>query len=446
MPSRQDAAHGPGQVSEVPISAVAAGPECHWLRILGPGLLLAAACVGASHLVQSTRAGAMSGTALLFVIVVAMSLKYPAFRLAPHYTAVTGRSMLDGFRRQGAWAIPLFSASCLGTVFVGNAAITIVTAAIAQAVFGLDGSIVPVCAVILIVTAGFLLIGRYHFLDLGIKILMAVLAVATVAAVALTLPLMDWNRSGALWPAGVDLPLLLFMVALYGWMPAPLEAAVMHTLWAQAKGRDLGAPLTARQSAIDFHVGYLLTLFLAFCFVLLGAALMHGRGVAFADSGAGFARQLVDLYAIALGDWSRPLIGVAALAVMYSTILTSLDGFSRIFSEIIGRTYLASEYEADSRVYQRRLLYAACLLTICGGSMLIILYLMKSFKAFIDLATTIAFISTPIFAILIHRAVNGPDIPDGQRPGTLLRRYSFLCNILLVLLAAGCLLMLLMTD
>jgi Mn2+/Fe2+ NRAMP family transporter len=54
-----------------------------FLKTLGPGLLFASTAIGVSHLVQSTRAGASYSYALLWAIVVANLLKYPAFEAAP---------------------------------------------------------------------------------------------------------------------------------------------------------------------------------------------------------------------------------------------------------------------------------------------------------------------------------------------------------------------------
>ena len=64
------------------------------LRVLGPGMLFAAAAVGVSHLVQSTRAGAVYGLAMLVPIVLANALKYPAFRFGPEYAAAARTSLL----------------------------------------------------------------------------------------------------------------------------------------------------------------------------------------------------------------------------------------------------------------------------------------------------------------------------------------------------------------
>lgn len=44
---------------------------------MGPGILMAAAAVGASHLVASTRAGAEFGWQLAWVILAVNLLKYP---------------------------------------------------------------------------------------------------------------------------------------------------------------------------------------------------------------------------------------------------------------------------------------------------------------------------------------------------------------------------------
>jgi len=46
---------------------------------LGPGILFAAAAIGASHLVQSTRAGASYGFYLLIFVILSNLFKYPFF-------------------------------------------------------------------------------------------------------------------------------------------------------------------------------------------------------------------------------------------------------------------------------------------------------------------------------------------------------------------------------
>ena len=85
------------------------GEERSFLKALGPGLLWAGAAVGVSHLVQSTRAGASFGLGLVVVVLAANFFKYPAFQFGPRYAAATGTSLLEGYRRQGRWALVLYA-------------------------------------------------------------------------------------------------------------------------------------------------------------------------------------------------------------------------------------------------------------------------------------------------------------------------------------------------
>lgn len=400
------------------------------LRSLGPGILFAAASVGTSHLVQSTRAGAMYGTALVLFIVIAMAVKYPAFRFAPQYTAATGASMIEGFARQGSWILVLFCLITLGTVFTGGAAITMVAAGIIKGGFSLTAEASTIAAGTLIFTAAILIIGHYHWLDLLMKPLMLVLAVATVVATILTIPLIDWSYSGRPFPATFDLRTILFTAALVGWMPSPLEVAILHTMWSKAKARDMGHQLNARHSSIDFHFGYIVTLILALCFLLLGTGLMHGSGIEFENSAGGFATQLIDLYAQSLGVWTRPVMVVVALSVMYSTVIAHVDGFSRIFEEIT-RYFIKDNTEYGNNIYH------IFIVVITSGILCVIFFFMTSFKVLIDIATTISFLAAPLLAILIHYVITRPDVPHEARPGPILRNYSILCNITLSLFALG---------
>ena len=415
------------------------------LRSIGPGILMAAVAVGASHLVQSTRAGAEYGLALAVVVILAMASKYPAYRFCPRYTSITGASMIEGFARQGPWALILFCISALGTVFVGGAGITMVAAGILKATFSLSSSAVTVAIVMLIVTDILLIIGRYHWLDLLMKALMIFLSVATVIATVLVLPDVNWGLSMHFWPQHLDLKTTLFIIALFGWMPAPLEAAVMTSLWSQAKAKDIGYRPSTHDSSVDFHIGYITTLVLSMCFMLLGTGLMHGAGIQFVDSPGGFASQIIDLYGQALGDWTRPFMGIMALSVMYSTVIAHLDGFSRITDEIIWHFEQSGKTEPALREGFRRRIYNSALLVITASVILVILFLMTSFKTLIDVSATIAFVATPVFAIMIHRAMMSTDVPAELRPRRLLQSYSVLCNVFLSLFALGYLVLMAMT-
>ena len=74
------------------------------VRLIGPGILYAAAAVGVSHLVQATRTGAVYGFSLTLVIAFACLVKYPGLRFGTDYAVATGTSLITGYIKQGRLA------------------------------------------------------------------------------------------------------------------------------------------------------------------------------------------------------------------------------------------------------------------------------------------------------------------------------------------------------
>ncbi|RMH42587.1 MAG: divalent metal cation transporter [Deltaproteobacteria bacterium] len=395
-------------------------------QAFGPGVLFAGAAVGVSHLVQSTRAGASFGFALAGVVVVANLAKYPAFRFGPEYAAATGTSLLEGYRRRGRWALALYAALTVGTMFTVQAAVTIVTAGLAKVLFGLDASAGAIAAALTAVCAGLLAAGRYRWLDRIGKWVVAVLTVSTVAATALALGRIDWGAV-PFWPDRrlVEPASLAFVAALIGWMPSAIDVAVWQSLWTLARERDTGHRPTRGESLLDFHIGYIGTAVLALCFVTLGAAVMYGRGVAFASTAGGFAAQVIALYTDMLGEWAEPIIGAAAFSVMFSTTLTVVDGFPRALSVLVERFRGPEAPGSAGEGRDARGVYWAALAVLGVGSVVIIYRFLADLKALVDLATILSFLTAPVLAWLNHRCITGAEVPEEARPSRALAAASW---------------------
>ncbi|MDL5055532.1 hypothetical protein QQ056_18545 [Oscillatoria laete-virens NRMC-F 0139] len=101
-----------------------------FLSILGPGLLMAGAAIGVSHLVQSTRAGADYGLQLIIVVLLSNALKYPFFEIG-HRFAVTGSNLLEGYHRMGRGWLYLFLFLNVFTAVISLAGVTFVTGGLA---------------------------------------------------------------------------------------------------------------------------------------------------------------------------------------------------------------------------------------------------------------------------------------------------------------------------
>ncbi len=390
----------------------------HPLRAaFGPGLLMAGAAVGVSHLVQSTRAGAEYGLALLGVVILACALKYPFLEFGPRYAAATGESMIRGYKRLGDWALGLFALITIGTMLIVLAGVTVVTAGLAGLVFGIDATITQLSFAVLVACIAVLALGRYQGLDLMMKLIVGALTISTVAAVTLAFgsgpdwgamsPLAGWDR---VWTAAG----FAFLLALLGWMPIPLDVAAWHSLWTLERAEQVGQRPSVRHALIDFRFGYIGATVLAVLFLLLGALVMYG-GEQFPEGAVAFSGALVDLYAQALGEWSRPLIAVAALTAMFSTTLAVSDAYPRAIREFIEVGGVADENDPAPNLHRGRFVSALLLVTI--GTLIIIHYFGQRFTLLIDFATTVSFLAAPLIAWLNIRLLTSEHTPAEHQPG-----------------------------
>jgi Mn2+/Fe2+ NRAMP family transporter len=256
---------------------------------------------------------------------------------------------------------------------------------------------------------------------------MVVMAVTTVVAAAAVAPRIDagttpWMTS---LPELTDAAWILFAVALVGWMPAPVDISVWHSMWTLEKARQTGRAATRRQCEADFLVGYALCVVLAGAFVVLGAGLMYQSGTRPAGSAGAFAGQLVGLYTQALGEWARPLIGGCAVAVMFSTMLTVVDALPRSAAAIVTPERAGAQGAAVTRESARRGAYWAWALVIAAGAMGIITIFRARMPELVSLATSLSFLGTPVLCWFNHRAMTGPRVPAEHRPGAAMRAWSW---------------------
>jgi mannose/fructose/N-acetylgalactosamine-specific phosphotransferase system component IIC len=145
--------------------------------------------------------------------------------------------------------------------------------------------------------------------------------------------------------------------------------------------------------------------------------LMFGRQVEFGGGSTGFASGLVGLFADSLGPWIRPVIGIAAMAVMLSTVIAVIDAFPRVYADVLRRLFGIDPARGQQ-------LYLGMLAVQALIAFLILGLLFRSFGVYIDFATTAGFVSAPAIAILNHRVMTSPSMPSDQRPSAALRAWS----------------------
>ncbi len=385
----------------------------------GPGLMFAAVAVGVSHLVQSTRAGANYGLTLTVLIVLSCLIKYPAFRFGSDYAAATGKSLLHAYEQQGRLTLLIFLFGFPLDMFIASAAIVLVTSGIFKNVFHVNIGDIWLSFIILVCIAGLLMSGRYKLFESVTKFIVVLFSILTVIAASLAVPELNWQTNDLTREIEFDETSILFMIALAGWMPTGISVAVYQSFWVCEKAKSLDRALIPEEVRFDFNLGYFSAIILALCFVLMGTALMYNAGIAIKPSPSGFASQLIDMFTQVIGNWARPLIAVAALAVMVSTVMASLDACPRIAESVV-RQLLPSVREKSIN------LQVLFLIIQVVGSTLVLLLFLKSFKSFIDFATSVAFISAPVLAWFNHRAMYSSTIDPTLQPGIIMRAWSLL--------------------
>jgi len=393
-------------------------------KSLGPGLIFAGTSIGVSHVVQSTRAGADYGFALVWVVVLANIFKYPFFEFGPRYVAATGEHLLQGYRRTGKWAFYLFLSLSLILMFVIQAAVTTVTTGLFANLFNWTGSLVTLSAIILLACSLILLIGRYPLLDRAMKVMILILTIATVIAFVAAVNHGSSAQPELAKPFVWDITGISFLVALMGWMPSTIDLSVWHSFWCFERRKQTGYAPSMKEALFDFHLGYWGTAVMALLFLSLGALVMYGTGESFSNSAGQFTGQVVALYTKALGSWSYPVIVTAATITMFSTTLSCLDAFPRIIKEASIIIFPSKKQWADK-------VYFGWMMVVVGASLLIIGQFINSMKTLIDIATTLSFLAAPILAYINYRTVTDDHVPEEARPSKRLRIFSWMGMVFL---------------
>jgi Mn2+/Fe2+ NRAMP family transporter len=399
-------------------------------KALGPGILVACAAIGGSHLVWSTRAGAQFGWSLLWLVLLANLLKFPFFLFGQRYTSATGESLLAGYHRHGVAYVWIFLLINILTGTINIAGVGMLSGAL-LAGYGFTGASVQLLTVGLIVVCALLiLLGRYKILDGLAKVIITFLAISTLAAVAFVIPSHPATPSGFHAPSPYTWASFGFIVSLLGWMPAPIDLSAWSSLWMFSRKEQTGHFATVKESSIDFYIGYVSTTVLALLFVALGALVMFGTGQSFSDKGIAFSHQFVHLYTATIGNWSYLLILSAAFVTMFSTTLTCIDGYPRSLAAccaLIGNL-------PPKRFAQIHRIWIVVSVVI---SAIVVFFFVKNLLQLLTFAAVVSFLTSPVLAFINYKVMNGSNVSANDRPSPFLKYVSWAGLAFFVLMALG---------
>jgi len=395
------------------------------LKTLGPGILYAGAAIGASHLVQSTRAGANYSFELIWAIILINLFKYPFFEFAYRYTAATSKSMLEGYRELGRWAITTFFILSFFTAIINFAAVVLVCSGLAAFFFNLQIDLFYISIALLVAVLVMLYIGHYAILDWTMKGMILILSVATIIAFIIAASHGTNLEKGFIPPELWDAAGITFLIALMGWMPTPIEASVWPSLWTLERKKQTKYEPSYKEQLFDFHAGYLGSGVMSLFFLGLGALVLYGSGMQFSNSSIEFSGQLVSIYSKTFGNWSTPLMAAIALLTMFTTALTVIDGYPRSLEASVIQIFPSMKKFSPK-------LYWVWVLFLSLVAVLIIGVFTSSMKTLLDVATIISFLAAPFFAFINYKVVTSNFIPREHHPPKWLKALSWLGIIFLL--------------
>lgn len=392
-----------------------------FFKTLGPGILFASTAIGVSHLVQSTRAGADFGFALVGFIIAANLFKYPFFEFGSRYANSTGESLIDGYKRIGNWMLWLYFIITIISMLFVTAAVGAVTSGFLQNLFGISSWGVYPTAGLFLICAVILASGRFGLLDKLTKLIGVTLLLSTIFAFILALlkgpnPQLPDFLPRSIW----EDKSILFIIALMGWMPTAVDLSAWNSLWTLERIKQTGYRPTLKETLTDFNFGYLVSAVLSICFVTLGSYMLYGTGTILPNGSSDFANAVVGIYTNYIGDWSYVIIATSAFSIMFGTCIAVFDGFARSFERTIELLFLADNENLNSRKT-----YNLSLAVIAIGAFLIISIFGKHMKFLVDTATSISFLIAPLIAIVNFRLVTGEFIDQESKPKRWLRVLSW---------------------
>ncbi len=400
--------------------------------------MLAATAVGVSHLVYSTQAGGNYGFSLAWLIILIVFLKYPAFRFAVDYASASGHSLVTGYSKISRIALVWLAVGFFVDMFIATGAVALVASGLVISVLNLQYTGPQVAVVLTVFSATILLNGQYQRAERIVKTLVLVFSFLAIICTLYAIPMLGSDGRALFSELTPDRSLILFAIAMTGWMPMPSNGAILYSKWICEKKRLVGNEFNHNRALIDLKICYGLTLILALCFVLMGTAVLFETGREVPASAPGFASELFGIFTSVVGSWVYPIIAIAGIAVIWSTQFALMDACPRVvgklFSILSGKSKVRFDDEACFEENEKNL-YRRFLLIQVIGVTIMLLFLMGGFTKFLYFATSMGFLASPAVAYYNYRAITSEHISIEYRPSKVMLIWNWLGIIALSLFA-----------
>jgi Mn2+/Fe2+ NRAMP family transporter len=297
------------------------------LRQVGPGLVLAATCVGVGDMVTAIVAAEKTQHALVWAFIAAVIIKYYVTIAIGRWNLATGKTIVQGFRAISVVAIVLVAIYAVIWGLMFGAAGPSVVGLSATAMFPVFNA--SVWAIIHGVAAFIIvLVGRYRVIEQVMKVCVGLMFVGMVGAALLVRPDFGSIVAGIVptFPDGS----VFYVIGIIGGVGGTLTLTA-YGYWVREKGWRGREFLPMMK--LDSVIGYIATAIFAISVLVIGATFLYssGRTVDSAEGLLALADPLRDSY----GQLAYWLFLVGFWAISFSSVLGVWSGVSYLFADII---------------------------------------------------------------------------------------------------------------
>ncbi len=365
------------------------------LALLGPGLVLAAASVGAGDMVTSLAGAAGYGMALLWAILIGVVLKFSLTEAVGRLYLATGQTVIASLRSVGRWLPAAFFVFVLVIGLLYGAALSSV-ASLALATLFPALPLRPLAVAIALVSAAIVYVGRYALFErvmsafILVKFLgMVVLAVAMLATTDDLPGLISTMRPRL--PDGS----VVTVLALIGGVGGTAGIA-SYSYWVRERGwqHQSWLPVMRADSAVSYAVTFLFVL----CTTVVGTGLLYGTGDTI--SGNDGLAALADPLGADLGSAARVLFLATFFFVTLSALVGGFNALCYLLADSLRTLRGIPETDAGPHMAQNSRPFRA-FLAYCAVA-----------------ALAVTFLGQPVALVLTYAAVGSLILP--VLSGTLL--------------------------
>ena len=341
------------------------------LKLIGPGIILAAAAIGSGELILTPRAGALFGLSIAWIILLSVVYKLFLTLGLARYTIATGEDIFVGFSHLPGprfWFVWI-----MGVIYlVGAVGYSGISLACGSALYALFPSLSMVQWAVIVVFLAYVLLlrGSYGPVEKAAFVLSFVLIAGILYSLVSLRPDIAWFFKGLApkLPPGSGQT----AVSLLGWT-AGGTSTLIYSFWIMEKGigrkKSEGKDFEGWLSLIrlDTGISYFLMILISFAFLIIGVLVLSTAGP---EGGPLIpAREettsvLSRLLTVATGPQTKFIFLVAALAILYSTVIGLVDGKSRALRSATKIIFPKTRKISDKSLYR---LYATLMCLIIFG-------------------------------------------------------------------------------